>query len=266
MKNYKPATGEDLMRFEDYIITDDLQGMRDYFAEGYSPDICAGGGRWSSKNPLWRVCGGGNAINNNGNITVKDSYDKLAVLLEAGADVTLRPYIWHSLNVRILTEEEIAWLKEGGRTTNAIPLELVYKRLSLLIEYGADVDMKGAPDRFLLPWITHQQYFEEEGSYPIELAIRENLPSIVDLILAHSKIGLTEECIKIAEETNDPAMIEKIQRLWRKKNVEGAVREDSDCDGQRVISLKCYGAVKFASDRMYLLISVKAPIQRRQCF
>ncbi len=228
MKNYKPATGEDLMRFEDYIITNDLQGMREYFAEGYSPDICAGGGRWSSENPLWRVCG-----------YKRDASDMLEVLLEAGADVTLRPYIWRALDIYVLTEKDIAWmnaqkekkqeqlkvmtLEEAYQTflqrkeyrTDGIILESMYKRVSLLIEYGADVDMKGAPDMFLLPWITHQQYFEEEGTYPIELAIKDNLPTIVDLILAHSKIGLTEECLKIAEETNDPVMIEKIQSLWR---------------------------------------------------
>ena len=121
-------------------------------------------------------------------------------------------------------QSEVMTLKEVYQTflqrkeyrTDGITLEAMYKRVSLLIEYGADVDMKGAPNRFLFPDVDfmYQRYFEKEGTYPIELAIKDNLPTIVDLILAHSKIGLTEECLKIAEETNDPAMIEKIQRLW----------------------------------------------------
>ena len=99
MKNYKPATSEDLIRFEGYIINNNLQGIKDYVAEGYSPDNCAGGSGWRSYNPLWNVCN-----------SRRDNYDLIKVLLDAGADVTLRPYIWRALDIYVLTEKDIAWM------------------------------------------------------------------------------------------------------------------------------------------------------------
>jgi hypothetical protein len=93
------------------------------------------------------------------------------------------------------------------------------EKIKILIEAGAEVDRKGAVNKILWPPVDamYQDYFRKEGSRPIDFAIKKNLPTIVDLLLPYSKLGITKESVKTAKESGDPAMAEKIMKLWEEQ-------------------------------------------------
>ena len=130
----------------------------------------------------------------------------------------MRPYIWHVLNHRILTDENIEWMQASkGRYITGTTIDLIYSKIEILLKAGADADRKGAPNRQLIPSSEkkYSKYFEREGSRPINYAIEKNLPTIVNLLLQYTK--LDDESLSAAERSNDPAMIDKIQQLWKEQ-------------------------------------------------
>jgi hypothetical protein len=150
--------------------------------------------------------------------TLRDNViDIINVLIEAGANVNLRPYIWHTLDHQILTNDEILWLNEdpGNRIIIGTTMELMYKKLKILCDAGAEVDLKGARSRPFWPSteLVYQAYFEKEGMRPVDFAIKRNLPMLVDLLLPYSRIGLTKESLNFAVDSGNPEMLAKIKNV-----------------------------------------------------
>jgi hypothetical protein len=204
---YKIPSDEELFLFWEYIIDRDAEGIKTYLEKGYSPDVCRGPTGWHDRNPLW--------------IITNDETDVIylmEILLDSGADVTMRPYIYQIIDHHVLTPEDMLWInsaEEGTyRKKSGTTSELIYKKVKILIEAGADIDYKGAPNRLLFPDdnISYERYFKKEGKRPINLAIQKKLYNVVDLLLDYTTID--EDSLKAAKESDDLIMIEKINSLW----------------------------------------------------
>ena len=168
---------------------------------------------WGDRNPLWFILRG-----EYGYVKI----DIINILINFGADVNLRPYIWHTLDHRILTEENIEWMQAAkGRFVTGTTEDLMYKKIEILLQAGADADRKGAPNCQLIPSTekNYQKYFEREGSRPINYAIKKNLPTIIDLLLQYTT--LDEESLDAAILSEDPLMIEKINKILEMQRISG---------------------------------------------
>ena len=197
-----------LWEFRMYLDDNDITAIQKYLEQGNDPNKCIGSLGWFEENPLWI------ALNDE-----TDNIETINLLISYGANVNLRPYIWYIIDQRILTPDDMAWLKdiqENGKIGSVYGTteELIYKKVEALINANADVDAKGARNRILFPSTdyVYKAYFEKEGSWPINHAIKKNLPTIVDLLINYTK--LDENSLIAAEESGDPQMIEKINRFW----------------------------------------------------
>jgi hypothetical protein len=205
---YKQASKRELIEFETYFIDNNYPAISKYLSEGYDPNICVGVMGWMDSNPLWIA-----ADDERENIQI------IQLLIDSGADVNMRPYIWRILDHRILTEEDIAWLNDikgdEEKMMSGTTAELMYRKVEILLEAGADPDYKGARNRLLYPSTdsNYKKYFEREGSRPVNYAISKNLPLIVDLLLQYTT--LDEESLKAAEMSKNAAMIEKILNICK---------------------------------------------------
>ena len=206
--DYQETIEENSMGFYTSLLERDVIAIEKYLKSDGSPDYCSNKLIWDDRNPLWLILNG----------EKKDvDLDIIKLLIDAGANVNLRPYIWHTLDHRILTEEDIAWMQAAkGRIVTGTTIDLMYKKIDILLQAGADVNRKGAPNRQLFPSTddNYMRYFEREGTTPLNYAIKKNLPLIVDLLLLQYT-KLDENSLIAADESNDPAMIEKINNLWK---------------------------------------------------
>ena len=191
-----------------YVLRErNVNEISKHLESGINPDYLTGDFYWGDRNPLWFILRRGGIDNLDLEI--------IHLLINYGADVNLRPYIWHILDQRILTDENIEWMQAAeGRVMLGTTVELMLEKLYILIEAGADVNSRGAPNRLLFPATdsNYQHYFSQEGTRPINHAIKNNLPDIVDLLLQYT--FLDEESLKAALESNSSNMIEKINLLW----------------------------------------------------
>ena len=202
-----------LMEFGMYFNDNDISAIKEYLEQGNDPNKCVGSYGWMEENPLWI------ALN-----SLTDNIDTINLLISYGANVNLRPYIWRAMDHRILTPDDIKWLEdiqegEDERATNGTTEELMYKKIEILINAGADVDAMGARNKLLFPSTDniYKAYFKKEGSRPINYAIKSKLYSIVDLLLQYTK--LDEHSLLAAEESGDFAMVEKINKIWERQQL-----------------------------------------------
>jgi len=104
-------------------------------------------------------------------------------------------------------------MKEQVATCNRV--------IQAFIDAGADPDMRGSPKPFehvitnvffMNDWIASLYY--RKGTRPINEAIKKGMEweSQVDLLLKYVK--LDKDSLAAAQESGDPAMIDKITRLW----------------------------------------------------
>ena len=195
-----------LMEFRMYFYDDDITSIQKYLEQGNNPNKCIGSYGWIDENPLWIVL----------NFKSDNNIEIINLLISYGADVNLRPYIWHVIDQPILTLADIAWLEEGEgkRAVTGTTEELIYTKVEILLNAGADVNAKGARNKLLFPSTdkAYKAYFEKEGSRPINYVIKKKLPTVVDLLLKYTK--LDENSLIAAKESGDPQMIEKINKLW----------------------------------------------------
>ena len=220
--------------FYNAIYNEDVDLVRILLENGTNPNKCRGENGWVDSNPLKVVTEGFYNTYDYRNNTPKiisgiaPDVAIIQLLVSAGADINRLPYVWDRV-YRWRTEKY-----EGarGRKYNhliADPKEQIeigtYVRdanrvLVALLKAGADPDKLGHPYPFgydwKIPYLSDKRankYFLE-GTRAINVAIEKGIvwENQVDLLLQYTK--LDEESQKAAERSNDPAMIEKINRLW----------------------------------------------------
>jgi len=212
--------------------------VKEILNNGADPNYCRGESGWADANPL-------NVVSEsyyntyykrqNGERIPDPALDLVVfqLLIEAGADINMRPYIWN--RVYFYNNQDLDSIKRQRKFANE-SLEPVAvqgqfdcfvadanRLLEAFLKAGADPDKLGHPYPFsvdaMKAHITDEQanaYFSK-GSRAINEAIEKGIlwESQVDLLLQYTR--LDEESLKAAERSNDPAMIEKIKKLWEKQ-------------------------------------------------
>jgi hypothetical protein len=211
-----------------------IEEVKQLLDEGYDPDRCRGGtGSWETYNPL-DVANGSFYNAYYGEKLGEEMPDPLPdvaifrLLVEAGADVNRRPYIWW--RIRKYDEQHVEMRlaeKRRGQKTQEEAAEdiagLVRDSNRLIEEFlkaGADPDRLGHVTPYdyeaMVNGITEEEaeeYFAK-GTRALNEAIKKGIwwEEQVDLLLRYT--SLDEASLEAAYESNDPAMIGKISRLW----------------------------------------------------
>lgn len=175
---------------------------------GANPDRMAGQFEWVDTNPLWKICR-------------NDQYVELFV--SYGADVKKRPYVARAIVGQIaLTDEQFEeWVEKG--TFPRIHEKDALAVLKILLENGADPNMRGRPfDKVLFPatdW-NYNRYYKKHGKLAINSAIEYNSIKIVKLLFEYGAI-LDEKSVELAKQTTiktgSSEMEELIMEHWNKQ-------------------------------------------------
>jgi hypothetical protein len=208
---------------------DNVAWLQRILSAGADPNYCLGECGWIDANPL--------------NVIADSFYDTyyrhqrgemipnpapdvatLTLLLNAGANISKRPYIWDRVyrwNDSIFNQT----IEKGEEPSVVVELKKYFihdanRLLKAFLEAGADPDMRGDPYPFsskaVEAKITDEQanaYFKK-GSRAINVAIEKGSAweTQVDLLLKYTK--LDQESLEAAKRSNDPKMIAKITKLW----------------------------------------------------
>jgi len=212
----------------------DINAVKKALKKGANPNYCLGEAGWVDSNPL--------------SVIAESFYDiyyrkrfelipnpipdvaVLNILLEEGANIDQRPYIWERVfkynnkNIESITRQRKADNESTEPEAMQEQIDIFMSDVNRLIEAflkaGADSDKLGHPYPFsyeaVRARITEEQaneYFAQ-GTRAINVAIEKGIAweSQVDLLLQHTK--LDEESLIAAERSNDHAMVEKINKLW----------------------------------------------------
>jgi hypothetical protein len=212
--------------------------VQELLEKGADPNYCRGEVGWIDSNPLnvlSRSFYGTYYKRQLGDIIPNPVPDVVVfqLLIEAGADVNLRPYIWD--RVYLHNNNEFDAIKSQRRIDKQ-SVELndmqdqidcyindANRLLEAFLKAGSDPDKLGHPYPYsyeaIFKKLTDEQvngYFSK-GTRAINVAIEKGIlwESQVDLLLQYTK--LDEESLRAAERSDDPAMIEKINRLWEQQ-------------------------------------------------
>jgi len=238
----------DEWKFYDAIWRMENERVEEMLKSGADPNYCKGEAGWIDSNPLSVLVSNvyttflrrkrGDAIPN-----PTPDLAILQLLLDDGADINRRPYVWKRIyshgNKWIERIEEITILNK--RTTEDMEEEIAdyidsaNRILKALLEAGADPDMLGDPKAFTYAKPFTKDYpmndekahiYFSNGTRPINEAIKKGIfwESQVDLLLKYTK--LDENSLLAAEESGDNKMIEKINKLWemQEKSINGEVK------------------------------------------
>ena len=231
------------------VLVENVGKVEQYLKEGYDPNKSRGEQGYRDRTPL--------------NFVAKSFYDTYAritsgeeipnpppdvailnLLVNAGADVNNRPYIWCRVNtwnnweINYIKEKKILsrlgrppkTQKEIEEFNNEKIIEPIYfvndanRVIEAFLKAGADPDMRGHPYPYTLEArrarITEEEAneYHVKGTRPINEAIKKGMrwESQVDLLLQYTT--LDEDSLEAAKESKDPAMIEKINKLWKEQN------------------------------------------------
>ncbi|MDR1877132.1 MAG: hypothetical protein LBQ84_05860 [Flavobacteriaceae bacterium] len=199
--------------------------------QGADPNYCTGEFGWIDNNPLFVIPTYLSLWREN---EEQDSFPDVQILyalLNAGADINARPYVWAKIDAN--DNDSIKKIKElndyaGDLDTNPkykedieIYIADVNRLIGAFLEAGADPDMLGHPYPFsneaIAAHITDDQAAEYfvVGTRPINEAIKKGIvwEAQVDLLLNYTE--LDEASLIAAQKSGDPLMIEKINRLWK---------------------------------------------------
>ena len=251
-KDEEKITYEEATRHVDLywaITIRNVDRVRKYMEEGYDSNKSRGEG-WADKTPL-SVLAKSAAYSTYYRLKrgeeIADPSPEIAMfqlLVKAGADVNQRPYIWdrvHRWNNFFYeyelenkksrrnwetpkTKEEEEELKKENEEAALYYVVDTNRLIEAFLKAGADPDKRGHPYPYSLEAkrkrITDEEadrYFAK-GTRPINEAIKKGMrwESQVDLLLQYTT--LDEDSLKAARESKDPAMIEKITRLWNEQN------------------------------------------------
>ena len=230
------------------ILTDNVAQVKQYMEDGYDPNKSYDEGWWGNATPLNMIAGSffttyyrrerGEEIP-----SPPPDVAMLELLVVAGAKVNERPYVWLRVYTYSNRSLENA-LRQAilGHTGQYAKSDADMKKLRMqepeafecfigdanrvieaFLKAGANPDMLGHPTPFsgreIAGNMTDERaagYFAQ-GTRPINEAIKKGMwwESQVDLLLQYTT--LDEDSLKAAKESNDPAMIEKITRLWNEQ-------------------------------------------------
>jgi hypothetical protein len=231
------------------ITVRDVDRLKQYMEKGYDPNRCRGEQGYRDRNPLNIVAY--SFYNTYAKLTSgKEIPDPppdvamLQMLVEAGADVNRRSYIWcrvwswdnsdldSQLKRKILlrlgrppsTEEE---MEEYTNEKIIEPMCFVNdanRVIEAFLKAGADPDKRGHPYPYTLEANQNRITDEEADKYfatgtrPINEAIKKGMrwESQVDLLLQYTT--LDTDSLIAARESEDPNMMEKIAKLWKEQN------------------------------------------------
>jgi hypothetical protein len=225
--SYPELKGEERMKLKrmfDAIYHLDSEGVREYLAQGYDPDKCLGVTGWASTNPLNALMAKLYSTRYRRKEEIPTPTPDVAVLnvlMEGGADINRFPFIWYRINK--YENHSARQIMEGANLEEVISFVKDSNRLiEAFLQLGADPDKLGHPYPYsnevasLSVDLTDEEanaYFTR-GSRPINEAIKKGMvwESQVDLLLQHT--SLDEASLEAAQESNDPVMIGKINRLW----------------------------------------------------
>jgi hypothetical protein len=219
---------------------EDIKALLD---AGADPNYCKGEFFWYDSNPLMvniRKLFGTFYAGSKTGIKSDAAENVVSYFREARADFTRLPYIWVRVasffkpleispslikaQFSLTTQEKI---DEKYQEYISTYIEDANRLIRLYIEAGANPDMRGDPKPYEHKLLTAMfmtdkkaaRYFAK-GTRPINEAIKKGIvwESQVDLLLEYVK--LDEDSLVAAKESNDPAMIAKINALWNKQQSE----------------------------------------------
>ena len=220
------------------ICSNSVTLAKEAFELGASPKYCKGDIGWHDSDPLDVLTE--NIMDSYYPTSELSLYDHrnleisnlgvLDLLLASGADINKRPYIWHIAvlwgNNRIADIEKTGDIYGHQRTEEEIQKHItIYisdtnRLMEGYLKNGANPDKLGHRYPYSLDAsrqkITDEQaneYFAQ-GTRAINEAIKKGIlwESQVDLLLQYTK--LDEDSLIAAEESGDPLMAEKINKLW----------------------------------------------------
>jgi hypothetical protein len=231
----------------------DIDKVKRYLEEGYDPDRSNGDQGYKTRNPLDIVTNGFYTTYARRWEEMPDPTPDVAIvrlLVEAGADVNRRPYIWRRVSTYgnwILDQEVEREINSRSNEWNYYdaPAEAKEKELynydgveeivtlyfvndsnrvlEALLKAGADPDKRGHP----YPYNDAPNNISEEetnkyfakGTRPINEAIKKGMrwESQVDLLLQYTTVD--KDSLKAAKASKDRAMRKKIEKLWKEQNV-----------------------------------------------
>jgi hypothetical protein len=205
---------------------------------GADPNYCKGEAGWVESNPLGVLFWLNTSTFFGGAYKTADPSPDVAILnilVDRGADINRRPYIW-SIVYEANSDDHFESIVRFRRLNNKsmdkddITDEMlqfvsnVNRLLKAFLEAGADPDKRGHPYPFGLVdfnlrvfFLTDkkaQKYFDK-GTRAINEAIKKGMlwESQVDLLLQYTK--LDKGSLSAAELSHDPAMVDKINKLWK---------------------------------------------------
>jgi hypothetical protein len=166
-----------------------VEEVKVFLKAGHSPDYMnpPGGLPWIDTNPLW--------------IIDDDDHERIELFIKYGANVKLRPYIAAAVSTPALSEKLAYEMNTRFfKGTPAIGERVLYKTVELYLNAGADPLAKFTSSKILHPATdkTYQEYYEKNGHLAINIAIRQNLFSIVDLLLQNGA-SLDDQSLEYAK-------------------------------------------------------------------
>jgi hypothetical protein len=205
--------------------------------KGGDPNYCIGEAGWVDSNPLAVLSWYNTRRYFGSEKKIPEPIPDIAVLdilVNGGADINRRPYIWaivyqanndsfetiirhrkynhESMDKDDIIEEEMQFVNDVNRL------------LKGYLDAGADPDKLGHPYPYsnnlgvvFLSDKRANKYFSK-GTRAINIAIEKGIlwESQVNLLLQYT--NLDETSLEAAERSKDPAMIEKINKLWELQN------------------------------------------------
>jgi hypothetical protein len=218
-----------------------INDIKDYLEAGYDPNYCYGAEEgWPSNNPLNVLGVYDTYVRRRYNQEILYPAPNIVIfhmLIDAGADIHMRPYVWgivyrysndmieYIKNEPYSPYDDLEKLKpEEAPEKIKNYVDDVNHLLEEFLKTGADPDKLGHPYPFTVEAfkknITDEEaneYFAR-GSRAINEAIKKGMcwESQVDLLLQYTT--LDEASIEAARESGDPAMVEKINRMWQEQN------------------------------------------------
>jgi ankyrin repeat protein len=187
-KNKKGNASEEA--FARAIVVGTPEEIEEFLKAGHDPNKMSflGAIPWHDTNPLWRL---------------HHYYDKSALFIKYGADVTKRPYISAIFTNKIISErfpDESLLIYAGTKYEKE-----VYDLVKLFLDAGADPNFKGtgSPQVLIPPSDErYNEYFKKYGELPINIAIEFSAFTIVDLLLEYGSV-LDGESLLYAQEATE---------------------------------------------------------------